>query len=76
MADHAPGPDWTCTCGYDYFGGSAAYSWQLYEAHRREQILKAVVTHRVGEDQRLCPSCLNFYGGVVDKVLEVLDGTQ
>lgn len=33
MAEHQPGPDWTCACGYDYFGGSAAYSWQLYEAH-------------------------------------------
>lgn len=33
---HEPGDDWTCSCGYDYFGGSAAYSWQLFEAHVEE----------------------------------------
>jgi hypothetical protein len=33
LMSHEPGSDWTCSCGYDYFGGSVAYSWQLYEAH-------------------------------------------
>lgn len=32
-AGHEPGDDWTCACGFDYFGGSAAYSWELYAAH-------------------------------------------
>jgi hypothetical protein len=31
---HEPdGDGWVCSCGYDFFGGTAAYSWQLYEAH-------------------------------------------
>lgn len=31
---HMPNGDgWVCSCGYDFFGGSAAYSWLLYEAH-------------------------------------------
>lgn len=33
MSSHEPGEDWTCSCGYDYFGVTAAYSWQLFEAH-------------------------------------------
>lgn len=33
MSEHEPGLDWTCSCGYDFFGGTAAYSWLLFEAH-------------------------------------------
>lgn len=34
MTDHEPASDgWVCSCGYDFFGGSAAYSWELYLAH-------------------------------------------
>ena len=33
---HAPAGDWTCNCGYDYFGGSTAYSNQLFAAHLRD----------------------------------------
>lgn len=31
---HFPdGDGWMCACGYDFFGGSAAYGWQLFAAH-------------------------------------------
>jgi hypothetical protein len=37
MTVHEPGPDWTCACGYDYFGGSEAYSWELFISHVRSR---------------------------------------
>lgn len=30
---HEIGNDWTCSCGYDCFGGSGAYSWELFIDH-------------------------------------------
>lgn len=34
VAGHYPvGDGFNCACGYDFFGGSAAYSIQLYEEH-------------------------------------------
>lgn len=29
------GCDWLCACGYDFYGGTAAYSRKLFEAHLR-----------------------------------------
>lgn len=36
MPKHGPAGDWTCICGYDYFGGSIGYSNALYAAHLDE----------------------------------------
>lgn len=52
----------------------ATCSEKALREKKRAKVLDAIVTHRVGEDQHPCPQCLSFYGGVVDKVLEVLDG--
>lgn len=45
---HEPGHDWVCECGYNYFGGSAAYSWQLYEAHLHPRIITEARLHSYG----------------------------
>ena len=41
MTTHAPGADWTCSCGYDFFGGSERYSWELFLSHLPTNVLIA-----------------------------------
>lgn len=42
IADHGTGQDWHCACGVDFFGGTAAYSWGEWMAHRNAHVAAEV----------------------------------
>lgn len=50
VGNHEPEGDWTCSCGYDFFGGSGAYSWELFLNHLPIEALLAT-RERVMDDE-------------------------